>query len=61
MYVGTIYWDRLTTGTDLLGLVAELVAYGLGMHSGFLYFTTLEGTASYGGLLLAPVFCILYL
>ena len=36
VWVSTIYWDRITTGTDLLGLVAELVSYGLGMHSGFL-------------------------
>ena len=34
--VSTVHWDRVTTGTDLVGLVVELMAYGLGLHSGFL-------------------------
>ena len=28
-------WDRVTTGTDLIGLLAEIVAYGFSKHSGF--------------------------
>ena len=28
-------WDRVTTGTDLLGMFAEIVAYVFSKHSGF--------------------------